>query len=78
MEIFRNSAREFSGKVHIDQIKREFNELAGFLYREMSFPNGCLLMTGTGIVPPNSFTLHPGDTIQITIEPIGTLVNKVE
>ena len=49
-----------------------------FLYRESSFPNGCILLTGTGVVPPDSFTLLVGDQIEISIDGIGTLVNSVE
>jgi 2-dehydro-3-deoxy-D-arabinonate dehydratase len=77
MVIHRNDAPVFEGRIGIDQIKREFEELVGYLYREYSFPYGCLLMTGTGIVPDKDFTLHHGDEIRITIPPIGTLVNKV-
>jgi 2-dehydro-3-deoxy-D-arabinonate dehydratase len=51
--------------------------LAGWLFRDSSFPTGCYLLTGTGIVPPDSFTLQPGDEVRITIEPIGTLSNVV-
>jgi 2-dehydro-3-deoxy-D-arabinonate dehydratase len=58
-------------------MKRSFAELVEYLYRETSFPQGCLLMTGTGIVPPNEFTLQPGDEIEITIPPIGILRNVV-
>lgn len=78
MEIRRNNNPVFSGEVAIGQIKRKFTELAEFLFREITFPNGCLLMTGTGIVPPNDFTLFMGDEIRITIEKIGTLINLVE
>lgn len=78
IEIRRGGQAAFSGSVAISQIKRTFEELASFLYREMSFPHGCLLMTGTGVVPPNDFTLKPGDEVHIQIEPIGTLVNRVE
>lgn len=67
----------FEGSVAISQIKRRFEDLAGWLYRECSFPCGALLMTGTGIVPGNDFTLHSGDEIRITIAPIGTLINVV-
>jgi len=59
-------------------MKRKHKELVSFLYRECLFPNGCFLMTGTVIVPPNSFTLQSGDVISITIENIGTLVNTVQ
>ncbi len=77
LEIFRNEMKVFSGDVQISQIKREFAQLAEFLYRETTFPVGCLLMTGTGIVPPNDFTLKSGDVIKIRIERIGELVNVV-
>jgi 2-dehydro-3-deoxy-D-arabinonate dehydratase len=74
----RNSRVIFEDGVEINQIKREFKELISFLYRESTFPNGSLLMTGTGIVPTNEFTLRSGDEISITIDNIGTLVNEVE
>lgn len=75
--ILRNGSEAFAGQVEISQIKRSFEELASWLYREMSFPYGCLLMTGTGIIPPNDFSLRAGDEIRITIPPIGTLTNTV-
>ncbi|MBA4409870.1 MAG: fumarylacetoacetate hydrolase family protein [Bacteroidota bacterium] len=78
IEIIRNNAQVFSGDVRIDQIRRKFTDLVEFLFRETSFQAGCLLMTGTGIVPPNDFTLHVGDEIKIRIENIGELVNIVE
>jgi 2-dehydro-3-deoxy-D-arabinonate dehydratase len=59
------------------RMKRTPEELVGFLFRETSFPDGVLLMTGTGLVPPDSFTLQSGDLISITIEGIGTLTNPV-
>ena len=77
LEIIRNNKTAFTGDVAINQIVREFEDLAEFLYRECSFPHGSLLMTGTGIVPPNDFTLQSKDEIRITIEPIGTLINIV-
>ena len=78
INIKRNGAVVFEGDVKTNQIKRSFEELASFLYRECTFPNGSLLMTGTGIVPTSDFTLQSGDVISITIENIGTLVNEVE
>ena len=78
MKIHRDGKELFSDEIGIDQIKREFNELVGYLYRECSFPYGSFLMTGTGIVPGKDFTLETNDEIRITIQPIGTLVNKVE
>ena len=68
----------FEDGVEINQIKRGFKELISFLYRESTFPNGSLLMTGTGIVPSSEFTLRSGDEISITIDNIGTLMNEVE
>ena len=75
--IERNGQVVFEGKVGLDQMKRIPEELVSFVYRECSFPNGCLVMTGTGIVPGNEFTLKSGDRIAITIDPIGTLINTV-
>ena len=77
LEITRDSKQVFEGSIAIDQIKRTFTELAGFLFRESTFPYGCFLMTGTGIVPGNDFTLRKADQIKITIGPIGTLMNTV-
>ena len=78
LEISRNRDTVFYGEVQINQIKRKFTELAEFLFRETTFPAGCFLMTGTGIIPPNDFTLDHGDVIKIRIENIGELVNTVE
>jgi 2-dehydro-3-deoxy-D-arabinonate dehydratase len=77
MVIRRKGEIVFEGNTEIGQMKREPEELVSFLYRECSFPHGSLLMTGTGIVPPNDITLQSGDEIRITIEPIGTLINIV-
>ena len=78
MEIIRTDKKIFSDEVAVSQMKRKLTELVAFLFRETSFPHGCFLMTGTGIVPPDDFTLHTGDEIRITIDHIGTLVNYVE
>ncbi len=75
--ILRNSKTVFTDSISISQMKRSPEELVSFVYRECSFPHGCLIMTGTGIVPPNDFTLKSGDVIQITIDKIGTLRNTV-
>ena len=74
IEIKRENIQVFKGKVDIQRMKRKYSELVSYLYRECSFPHGSLLMTGTGIVPPNDFTLQRGDEINITINPIGTNV----
>ena len=78
LEIVRGGRIEFAASVALTELKREPQKLVEYLFRDNSFPNGCFLMTGTGIVPPNTFTLASGDKIRITIEPIGTLENDVE
>lgn len=77
LEILRNGQSVFSDSIPINRMKRKHDELGEFLFRECSFPYGCFLMTGTGIVPPNDFTLQSGDEIRIAIEGIGVLVNGV-
>ena len=77
LEIARDGENAFTGDVSITMITRTFEELAGFLFRECSFPFGAVLMTGTGIVPEFPFTLQRGDVISICIEHIGTLTNTV-
>ncbi len=77
LEILRNSAPVFSAATDLRQMKRRPDELVAYLCAETTFPDGCLLMTGTGIVPPDDFTLVSGDEVRITIEPIGTLANVV-
>lgn len=76
LEIHRNGQIEAAGETDLSQMKRKPQELADWLFRSSSFPIGCLMMTGTGIVPDN-FTLEKGDVVKITIEGIGTLENKV-
>jgi 2-dehydro-3-deoxy-D-arabinonate dehydratase len=77
LSISRNNTIVFEGTVALNQMKRTPEELVSFVFRECSFPNGCLIMTGTGIVPGNDFTLASGDEIRITIENIGILINTV-
>ena len=77
IEIRRGRSRVFAGATRVGQIKRSFGELRDFLFRDNAFPSGCLLMTGTGVVPGDGFTLRAGDNIVITIAGIGTLVNRV-
>lgn len=77
LEIKRDNKKVLEGSVGINQMKRTAEELVSFIYRECSFPNGCLIMTGTGIVPGSDFTLHSGDEIKISIDHIGTLMNIV-
>lgn len=75
--ITRGGRVAFEGGTTVGQIKRGFDELAGWLTRESTFPVGCYLFTGTGIVPPDDFTLASGDEVSITIDGIGTLTNTV-
>jgi 2-dehydro-3-deoxy-D-arabinonate dehydratase len=77
LEIDRGGTRVFEGATSLAQLKRTFEELVGWLTREASFPAGCILSTGTGIVPPNEFTLRSGDGVRISIDGIGTLANPV-
>jgi 2-dehydro-3-deoxy-D-arabinonate dehydratase len=77
IEILRQGSVEFAGQVALTELKRDPKALVEYLFRDNAFPNGCFLMTGTGIVPPSTFTLASGDLIRITIEPIGTLENEV-
>ena len=77
LEILRGGQTEFTGSTTLAELKREPSTLVEYLFRDNSFPFGTFLMTGTGIVPPDSFTLKSGDRIQITIDPIGTLTNEV-
>ena len=78
LDIKRNQATVFKDSISISQMKRTPEELVSFVYRECSFPHGCLIMTGTGIVPGNDFTLKSGDEIKISIDNIGTLINTVQ
>jgi len=77
IRIVRAGREVFAGKTSLAQMKRTFPELAGWLCREDSFPNGTYLLTGTGIVPPNDFTLAHGDEIHISVDGLGTLINTV-
>ncbi len=73
----RNGDKAFEGATSVGQMARTFDDLIGWLGRDNSFPEGVVLLTGTGIVPDDSFTLAPGDTVSISISGIGTLVNTV-
>lgn len=77
LRISRNGDDAFQGTTTLSQLKRSYEELAGFLFQDNDFPDGALLMTGTGIVPDHPFTLQPGDIIRISISGIGTLENTV-
>ena len=77
LTIDRAGRKVFSGATKLSQMKRTPEELAGWLFRENDFPNGAFLMTGTGIVPEDNFTLEQGDVVSITITGIGTLTNPI-
>ena len=77
LEILRAGQIAFTGSTNLSNLKREPATLVNYLYRDNRFPNGCFLLTGTGIVPPDSFTLIHSDEIRITIDGIGTLINFV-
>lgn len=77
LEIERAGEQVFSGSTDLTQLKRSVEELVGFLYRELDFPNGAMLMTGTGVVPGTDFTLTSGDVVKIEIEGLGVLENTV-
>jgi 2-dehydro-3-deoxy-D-arabinonate dehydratase len=78
IDIIRQAQLVFGGNVLLHRMKRSLPELAAWLFRACRFPSGCFLMTGTGIVPPHDFTLQPGDSVEISIEGIGTLANRTE
>lgn len=75
--ISRGGRAVFEGNTSLAQMKRKLPELVEYLYRDHSFATGCFLLTGTGVVPPDSFTLALGDVVSITIDAIGTLTNEV-
>ncbi|HTE26944.1 fumarylacetoacetate hydrolase family protein [Flavitalea sp.] len=77
LDIQRNHQSVFNGEIALDRMKRKHKELVGYLFREFRFPQGVMLMTGTGVVPPDDFTLEVGDEVNITIQGIGTLTNTI-
>jgi 2-dehydro-3-deoxy-D-arabinonate dehydratase len=77
LRVTRNGSIVVEGRTTFSQMRRDPRELVEYLYRETSFPTGCVLLTGTGVVPPDEFSLQPGDEIRIDVPPIGTLTNYV-
>jgi 2-dehydro-3-deoxy-D-arabinonate dehydratase len=77
LAIARAGEPVFTGETSVGQIKRSFDELAGFLFRSQTFPQGAVLLTGTGVVPPDTFTLQQDDIVEIDISGIGLLRNRV-
>jgi 2-dehydro-3-deoxy-D-arabinonate dehydratase len=77
LDILRAGVGVFGGETRTAQIKRELHELAGYLFRELTFPQGAFLLTGTGVVPGEDFTLRSGDVVRIAIDGLA-LENHVE
>jgi 2-dehydro-3-deoxy-D-arabinonate dehydratase len=77
LRIERDGAVAFEGETSTAQMRRSFEELAGYLFRELSHPHGAVLLTGTGLVPPDELTLEHGDVVEIAIDGIGTLRHDV-
>ena len=77
IEIQRAGETVFDGTTNLDRMARTFEDLVGWISRENVFPDGVVLMTGTGIVPPDEFTLEDGDTVSISVTGIGNLTNPV-
>jgi 2-dehydro-3-deoxy-D-arabinonate dehydratase len=77
MEIERDGRAVFAGETTLAEMRREFDELISYLFHDNEFPEGVFLMTGTGVVPDDEFTLYEGDVVRITIGGIGTLENHV-
>ena len=77
LKVVRDGLTVFAGQTRPANIKRSFSDLVSYLFRSQSFPHGAVLLTGTGVVPPESFTLQPDDVIEIEISGIGRLRNPV-
>ena len=78
LRIERAGETVFEGETTTAQMRRSFEELAGYLFRELSHPHGAVLLTGTGLVPPDEFTLEDGDAVEIQIEGVGALRHTVQ
>jgi 2-dehydro-3-deoxy-D-arabinonate dehydratase len=77
LEVWRGGEQVFAGETRAGQIKRTFLELVEYLFRSQTFPNGVVLLTGAGVIPPDAFTLEADDRVRITISGVGTLENPV-
>ena len=77
LEIRRGDDVIFSGETDTRNIRRRVRDLLTHLGHSLTFPDGVVLLTGTGIVPPNDFTLQAGDTVQVAIDGVDTLINTV-
>jgi 2-dehydro-3-deoxy-D-arabinonate dehydratase len=77
LEIHRGGECLFAGDTSVSEMKRGFDELVSALYLELSFPAGAVLLTGTGVVPPDEFTLQDGDRVRIAVEGVGVLEHDI-
>jgi 2-dehydro-3-deoxy-D-arabinonate dehydratase len=77
LRILRRGRLAFAGETPVHRLRRTFAELTDYLFRSQEFPHGVVLLSGTGIVPPDSFTLRPEDQVRIRISGIGLLANPV-
>ena len=77
LEIHRGGERIFAGETSVSEMKRGFEELVAALYLELSFPAGAVLLTGTGVVPPDELTLEDGDRVRIAVEGVGVLEHDI-
>jgi 2-dehydro-3-deoxy-D-arabinonate dehydratase len=77
MQIYRGETTVFDGSTSVGRMVRSYQELVDWLGRDNCFSDGAILLTGTGIVPPDEFTLAAGDVVRITITSVGTLINPV-
>ncbi|GAA0476345.1 fumarylacetoacetate (FAA) hydrolase [Paractinoplanes deccanensis] len=77
LRVLRDGHETYTGKTSTAAMARGFDDLAGWLFRALTFPSGAVLLTGTGLVPDAGFTIRPGDTIEIASPALGTLTNPV-
>jgi 2-dehydro-3-deoxy-D-arabinonate dehydratase len=77
LEIERGGETVFTGETSTTSLTRSFQDLGSWLFAAMPFPSGAVLLTGTGIVPPESFTLAAGDVVRVTLDGVGVLENPV-
>jgi 2-dehydro-3-deoxy-D-arabinonate dehydratase len=77
LEIHRDGERIFAGDTSVSEMKRSFEELVAALFQELSFPAGAVLLTGTGVVPPDEITLRDGDRVRIVVEGVGVLEHDI-
>jgi 2-dehydro-3-deoxy-D-arabinonate dehydratase len=77
LEVHREGERIFAGATSVKEMKRDLEELVAALFAELSFPAGAVLLTGTGVVPPDEITLLDGDRVRIAVEGVGVLEHDI-